>query len=341
MLAQLCERVGVAFEVGLDPHRVFDREADNSRALYGRKMRAVADHVRKGNSLADAIKAQGNYFPPRFAEMIEAGERAGRLERVLERSAEYYQQLAEFRSIFMSSILWPLVQLCLGIAVVAMLIYLPATLLPGVPLEKQDLLGFGLVGASGLITFLSIVGAIAAAVFTLIVLIRNGYLAFIVDALAYVPKFGKTIRVFAEARFVQTLALAIESGVDAGTAIDLSFRSAGTRMFNSKAAPSRDAINQGRDMHTVLAETGLFQPETLEVVELGEASGRLAETLDKHFRHLKSQVKSSMATITYLASALIWMLIAAALIMIIFRVFSLYVDNLGDTATTVIRGQTP
>lgn len=341
MLAQLCERVGVAFEVGLDPHRVFDREADNSRALYGRKMRAVADHVRKGNSLADAIKAQGNYFPPRFAEMIEAGERAGRLERVLERSAEYYQQLAEFRSIFMSSILWPLVQLFLGIAVVAMLIYLPATLLPGVPLEKQDLLGFGLVGASGLITFLSIVGAIAAAVFTLIVLIRNGYLAFIVDALAYVPKFGKTIRVFAEARFVQTLALAIESGVDAGTAIDLSFRSAGTRMFNSKAAPSRDAINQGRDMHTVLAETGLFQPETLEVVELGEASGRLAETLDKHFRHLKSQVKSSMATITYLASALIWMLIAAALIMIIFRVFSLYVDNLGDTATTVIRGQTP
>lgn len=340
-LSQLCERVGVAFEVGLDPHRVFEREAANSGAQYGRKMRAVADHVRKGNSLADAIKSQGNYFPPRFAEMIEAGERSGRLDRVLDRLAEYYQQMAEFRSIFMSSILWPMVQLAMAILVVGILIYLPAVLLPGAPLEKQDLLGLGLVGPKGLVTYSTFIGAAVAAVFALVLLIRNGYLAFLVDWAAYVPIFGRTVQVFAEARFVQTLALAIESGMDAASAIDLSFRSAGTTRFLAKADNSKVAINQGRDMHSVLADTGLFQPETLEVVELGEASGRLAETLDKHFKHLKVQVKNSMAALTYLASAIIWMVIAAALVMIIFRVFSLYVNNIGDTATTVIRGEAP
>ncbi len=51
-LSTLCERVGVAFEVGIDPHRVFDREAGNSRSLYARKMRSVANQVREGMLLS-------------------------------------------------------------------------------------------------------------------------------------------------------------------------------------------------------------------------------------------------------------------------------------------------
>lgn len=337
-LSQLCERVGVAFEVGLDPHRVFAREADNSGARYGRKMRAVADHVRKGNSLADAIKQQGNYFPPHFAEMIEGGERAGRLDRVLERLADYYQQLAEFRSIFRSSILWPMVQLVLAVVVVGGLIYLPAVMVPDADLDKQDLIGLGLVGPEGLFRYAVGVGVVVGVILGFVLLLKNGYLRFIGELAAFVPVLGRTVRVFAEARFVQTLALAIESGVDAASAIDLSFRSAGTRQFVGKAADAKAAISRGRDMHSVLGDTGLFQPETLEVVELGEASGRLAETLDKHFKHLRVQVKSSMATLTYLASAVIWIAIAAALIFIIFRVFSMYINNLGGGSSAIMGG---
>ena len=101
-LSTLCERVGVAFETGLDPHRVFEREAKNSASFYGRKMRSVADQVRAGSALSDAVKSQGNYFPPHFAEMLEGGEKSGKLDRVLERMSEYYHELSEFRSIFLT-----------------------------------------------------------------------------------------------------------------------------------------------------------------------------------------------------------------------------------------------
>ncbi len=335
-LSTLCERVGVAFEVGLDPYRVFDREAGGAHSLYGRKMRSVADHVREGSSLSDAVKAQGNYFPPHFAEMLEGGEKSGRLDRVLERLAEYYQQLAEFKSVFFSSILWPIVQLVMAVVVVGLMIYLPAVLLPGETKEKQDLIGIGLVGESGLVTYGLIVGGVALLVGAIYVLIKNGYMSFVGDWIARVPVLGRNLRVFAEARFVQTLAITIEAGVDAAAAIDLSFRSAGTGQYASKAEPAKEAILQGREMHTVLADTHLFQPDTIEVVELGEASGRLAESLDKHFHQLKRQVKSSMAKLTYFASAMIWMLIAALLIIIIFRVFSMYVNGLEDRATDAI-----
>jgi type II secretory pathway component PulF len=328
--------VGVAFDVGLDPHRVFDREADNSRSLYGRRMRSVADHVRQGGSLADAVRAQGNYFPPHFAEMIAGGESSGRLEKVLDRLADYYRNMADFRSLFVSSILWPMIQLVLAVIVVGLLIYLPSVLLPPGEADKHDLLGFGLVGEEGLVTYAMYVAAAVTALVVLYLLARNGYLSFVGDMLARIPMLGRMIMVFAEARFVQTLGLAVEAGIDAASAVDLSFRSAGTPQFLGKAGSAKQAILQGRDMHSVLDETGLFQPDTIEVVELGEASGKLAETLNKHFRHLKGQVVGSMAKLTYFASAVIWFTIVVLLIAIIFRVFSLYINNLGDAATDAI-----
>ncbi len=131
---------------------------------------------------------------------------------------------------------------------------------------------------------------------------------------------------------MQNLALTIEAGVSAASAVDLAFRGAGTRQYLAKAEQAKQAISQGQEMHAVLADTHLFQQETIEVVELGEASGKLAESLDKHFKHLQKQVKTAMSKVTYFASAAIWILIAAILIVIIFRVFSMYVHNLDTQA---------
>lgn len=337
-LGILCERVGVAFETGLDPHRVFEREAKGGGSLYGRKMQSVAQQIKAGTALSDAVKSQGNYFPPHFAEMIEGGEKSGKLDRVLDRLSVYYQDLSEFRSIFLNSILWPIVQATLAVAIVGLLIYLPAVLMPDAPLERQDLVGLGLVGERGLVIYLSIVAAIVAALAVTFVLTKNGAFGFLSDWLARIPWVGSSLKVFAEARFVQTLALTIDAGVDAASAVDLSFRSAGTSQFTSQAEAAKVAIKQGRDMHSVLADTRLFQEDTLEVIELGEASGRLAESLDKHFNRLKTQVRSSMAKLTYLASSVIWFVVAAALIFIIFRVFSLYVNGLGERGTNLITG---
>ncbi|MEM6468331.1 MAG: type II secretion system F family protein [Planctomycetota bacterium] len=338
-LSTLCERVGISFEVGLDPHRVFDREAENRSNHYGRRMKSVAEHVRKGGSLAEAVSSQGNYFPPHFAHLLEAGERTGRLDRVLARLAEYYRQLAEFRRVFNSSILWPVIQLVLAVLIVGLMIYLPEFIIPENSEAQRDLLGLGLVGADGLFKYALAVGCAAIVLTFLIALANRGYFTFMVDWLARIPWVGTAFRVFAEARFIQTLSLAIESGIDAWSAVDLSFQSAGTPQFKNKSGVAKESILKGKDIRSVLSETQLFQKDTLEAVELGEASGRLAETLDAQFKHLKIQVKNSIAWITYCASGIIWSGIAVMLILIIVRVFSLYIDNLGEAASQTIENR--
>ena len=337
-LSVLCERVGVAFDVGQDPFRIFAREAGDGRSQYGRHMKSVAALVERGSSLAEAVHAQGNYFPPNFVRLIEVGEKTGRLEKVLDRMSAYYKDMAELQDEFVGSITWPMIQLCLGLIVMSILIYFP-TLVSDDRAEAADLLGFGLVGAEGLAIFWSGVAAIFALICLLWVLMRNGYLSFIGSLAKRVPVLGKALLAFDEASFVQALALSIESGIDAWSAIGLSFQSSSSGVFKEKAQQSQQAIRQGREMHAVLKQTGLFCPETIEAVQLGEESGRLAETLDKHYRFLRMKVRFAMTALTHLASSLIWIIIASLLIATIFRIFTRYlavgrniVDGMGPQA---------
>jgi len=329
-LGLLCERVGVAFDVGHDPFRIFEREAGDGRSQHGRHMKAIADRIRQGSSLTEAVHAQGNYFPPNFHRLIEVGEESGRLEKVLDRMAEHYKEVAELQSAFRGSIVWPMIQLALAILVVSVLIYVPSLLTSGT--EAVDFLGIGLVGAKGLAVFWGWIAAVIAALFGVWALFRNGKLAFLGNWLIRVPVLGRALLTFDEATFVQSLALAIESGVTAANAISLSFKGSSSQAFKAKADSAREAILQGREMHAVLRDTGLFSPETIEAVELGEESGRLAETLDKHYRVLRMQVKFAMAAIAQIASSVVWIAVAAILITMIFRLFGRYVAQINPGA---------
>lgn len=330
-LGLLCERIGVAFDVGHDPFRIFEREAGDGRSLHGRRMRSIADRIRQGSSLTDAVHEQGNYFPPHFHRLIEVGEESGRLEKVLDRMAEHYKEVARLQSEFRGAILWPLIQLGLALVVVSVLIVVPWMLRMD-QTGPVDILGFGLVGVRGLAIFWAWVAVLAAGLGAVWVLLRNGHLAFVGSWLLRVPMLGKALLTFDEATFVQSLALAIESGVTAANAMALSFKSSVSPAFQAKADGAKEAILHGREMHAVLRDTGLFSRETIDAVELGEASGRLAETLDKHFRVLSMRVKFAMAVVTQIASSVVWIAIAAVLVTIIFRLFGRYVAQIDPAA---------
>jgi type II secretory pathway component PulF len=120
--------------------------------------------------------------------------------------------------------------------------------------------------------------------------------------------------------------------VPAANAIALSFKSSSSKAFKDKADIAREAVLQGREMHDSLRDIGLFAPDTIEAVQLGEESGRLAETLDKHFRVMRMRVKFAMSMITQIASSIVWITVAVLLVVMIFRLFDTYVSKLRPEA---------
>lgn len=327
MLSVLCDRIGLAFDVGHNPYRAFKREANSASPGYRRRMKKIAKRVEDGGSLADAFRAQGNYFPDDFVQMVEVGERTGRLEVVLQRLSVYYQDLAELRSEFVSAIIWPVLQLGLTIIIVGVMIYVPAIIAPDAG-DILDMLGIGLVGARGLRIYLCWVGGASALLITVIVAYRNGRFSFLSHAVGYIPIVRSLVTIFPEARFVQALALSLDAGLDSWQSIDLAFKSAQSPLYDAQAERAKAGIRDGRDMHSVLARTGLLTADTLEAVKLGEESGRLPETLEKQFQFLRQQVKGMLTKFVYAASSVIWVIIVTILIFIIFRVFNNYLSDI-------------
>jgi general secretion pathway protein F len=58
--------------------------------IGGNHLKLIADHIRRGGRLVDAI-AETNFLPPLAARMLRVGEETGSLDVAAKRCAEYYQ----------------------------------------------------------------------------------------------------------------------------------------------------------------------------------------------------------------------------------------------------------
>jgi hypothetical protein len=78
----------------------------------------------------------------------------------------------------------------------------------------------------------------------------------------------------------------------------------------------------GREIYEALSDTGVFPREFLDTLEVGERAGRLPESMAILSRQYQEQARRSMATLTVLAGFGVWAMVAALIILMIFRTCS-------------------
>src|SRR5689334_18322199 len=110
-LAPLCRRLAISLESGIDVRKIFVREAKGRSPLsIRRRMEAISVRAAAGTGIADALDAEGDFFPTLMRELVRVGEQTGRLEEVFRHLAEHYEYQVKMRREFMSAISWPLMQ---------------------------------------------------------------------------------------------------------------------------------------------------------------------------------------------------------------------------------------
>ncbi len=86
-----------------------------------KNLAAVINDVRKrvegGESFSNAIRNYPGIFPPMFTNLVEAGETAGALDRVLDRTARYYEN--SNKNINKVKGLWHIHFFLVGVAIIA------------------------------------------------------------------------------------------------------------------------------------------------------------------------------------------------------------------------------
>jgi len=103
-----------------------------ANTVLARSLAESAGGVEHGLGLGQALRRQG-HFPIMLVQMISVGEKSGNLAGMLERSAENFERDVEARLLNMVSLIEPVMILCMGLVVGAMVL---AILLPIVEMNQ-------------------------------------------------------------------------------------------------------------------------------------------------------------------------------------------------------------
>jgi type IV pilus assembly protein PilC len=330
-LATLCRRMAMSLSAGVDVRTVWAREAGNARGAPRRRYSEISDEVARGSSISDSIEHTGNYFPEFFRRLVKVGEESGHLPEVLRQLAEHYEHQVQLRRNLRLALTWPMIELGLALGVVGVLIYVMGAI-PQLAKAKIDILGFGLTGSQGLVTYLAILGAIGFGLFLVYRATTRGVLwvAPIQRLLMLVPKLGGALETFAMARLAWAMHVTLNSGMDVRSAMKMSLASTENVLYTRHIDRVLSSIRSGHEIHEALADAGDFPVHFIDAVQVGEESGQLVESMGNLSAQYQHEARAAMSTITVLLGVLVTALIAGVIIFLIFRVFSFYSGVLND-----------
>jgi type II secretory pathway component PulF len=331
-LAQFCHRLATATNAGIQDRKIWTDEANRG----SKSERAMAAHIRDslavGHSITDAMRTTGDYYPPLFRQMVEVGEVSGRLGEIYKRLARHYDQLLASRRAFMQRLTWPIMQLGMALLVIGVLIFILGML----PVNQTasgvqvDMLGWGLVGTPGLIKYLNILLFITILVFLFFESLRRGlaWTRALQRTLIQVPVIGGAFKTLALAKFTWALQLVLDTPMDIRKAIILALNATGNDYYARHGDEIGHRIEQGQTVTQALLATRVFPSELIDSIAVGEESGRLVETMEREARDYEERSGQAIAILAQFAGYLIWVLVAAFIIVMIFRMFASYVGML-------------
>ena len=333
-LAALCRRVGTALSAGVDARKTWEREARRARGGAGKALEHVATELGKGRAIDDAAKETGETFPPIMHDMLRVGEQTGHGDKVLLKLAEHLENMSQLRRIFLTGILWPMVQLGMAILVVSLLIYLNESVRKNSD-GDMDLLGVGLEGFSGVITFLTLVGISAIALFAVIHQWSRGNWGakHALTILGRVPMLGECLRTLALGRMAWTLSLTTNTAMDVKTSLRSGLASTGHPIYMDLQEPVVQRVQKGAKMSEALGETKMFPVDFLDSVEVGEETGKLSESMLHLSQQYTERSKTAAKSLTIFASFVVWGMVAMMVGVVVIRVVSSYagfISNLAD-----------
>lgn len=119
------------------------------------------------------------------------------------------------------------------------------------------------------------------------------------------PILGELLRKVAVARFCRTLGTLTSSGVPILEGMDITARTSGNMVIQNAILKAKDAVEQGRNISSPLAETKVFPPMVVQMVGVGEATGALDAMLGKVAEFYEDEVDNAVAGMMSLMEPLI------------------------------------
>lgn len=307
VLLDTTRQLGAFCEAGISILDALEMIADSTgNKRMAAALRTMVDDIRDGETLPQAARAHAAIFPNYYIAMLEAADRTGNLPATFETLAGYLERDTASRRAVKSALAYPLILVGMGAVAV---VVLSAVVLPKfvdffteldvqLPLPTRMLLAStAFISARWPVMALSI-GAVVAAGGLYARSTSGGYR---VDHLKLrMPIVGALLRDTALERFCRVLSNLSAAGVPLVDALRLSGSVVGNKFYARAVESTRDGVLRGRGLADPMEAQRAFPAEVVQVVRVGEHTGRLTDQLRHAAQFYAREVDYRLKTLTAL-----------------------------------------
>ena len=304
-LANLIREIATAVEAGLPLMQAIQTVR---RQAAGRKQETILDflieRLESGRPLHEACTEYGQPFDEMITGMIRAADASGRMHEVLHQLADLLERSVELRRELLGALVYPaIVASIIAISVtIFVTVLLPRLMEPltragvDMPWPTQVLLVIATFVGSWwwLIILVGVAGMFAWRAWSKIPSNRKR----IDGTLLRVPVVGRLLRDVAVARFTRTLGTLVSAGIPILTALKIVRDTLGNTVLMDAIDQVQERVSTGGSLASPLEQCGYFPPLLVQIVNIGEKSGRLEGMLLHASGAFDRQVDNSLKLLT-------------------------------------------
>jgi len=250
--------------------------SDSGLAVVAADLRA---RVRQGEALSSALAGHPALFDGLYRAMVRAGEAGGELPAALGRLAGYLQRRAAMVAAVRASLTYPAILTAGAFFSVIILVTVVVPQFEGLFREAAADLPVVTRGVIGLSHLLRDWGWAILLMLAALSLRARGrdpaWRARLDGAVLRLPMAGRLVLLIETERFARTLEALLANRVALPDALALAGKAISNRLLADSVRDAVGQVRQGQSLSAALARGGLFPRFAVELVKVGEESGRL------------------------------------------------------------------
>ena len=289
----------------------------DKRKKYRKVYDSVIYELSMGESFSEALRKQGNVFPPLLINMVKAAELIGDLESTLDEMSEYYEEKDVTRKQLIGAVTYPTIILIFAIGVITfMMIYV----IPQFE-EVYNGLGANITGITLVLLnvsrFLkSNIGIMISSIVILIFVIRLLYKrvkAFrtILQYLAmHIPVIGKLIIYNEMNLFAKTFAVLNKNNILLTDSIDILSKITNNEFYKMLMYDTISNLLRGDKISLSFKDNWCVPPLAYYMITTGESTGELSSMLERVSEYYQREQRTLANTLKTLIEPILMIFLA-------------------------------
>lgn len=327
-IMNFCRQLATLNAAGVPIIKALNQLGQSSRSpILSAALTTISDDIAAGKTLSNAMRNFPNIFSSILINVVEVGENTGHLNETLIQLGGFLEKSIINRRRLAAAVRYPIFVVSSVLMAMIAMNYLVIPKFADMFSKMHLALPWPtllLIATSTFMIkhwFLIIVIAISI-VFGISRLFHIPKFRYLWDKyILRLPVIGDLQKRIVLSQFSWTFSLILSAGVPVIKGITLAGSTTGNSYFTKQIFVMRDAIEHGESFTQAAIKSGLFLPTILQMIEVGEESGRLDDILNEVARYYESEVDYDLKRLNEILEPLLLAIVGACVLVLALAIY--------------------